>query len=94
MGGEELKWHQLKHNQLMSPQGPYFSPHSTAKTTIKAQISGRMASIGISVVVTTSVYYEKTHLKKLMIMMMMKIIIIITRKMVPITGRANSFLLF
>ena len=32
MGGEELKWRQLTHNQLMSPPGPHFSPHSTAKT--------------------------------------------------------------
>ena len=66
MGGEELKWRQLTHNQLMSRQGPHFSAHST-------QISGRMASIGISDVVTASVYLEKTRLKKLM-----KIIIIIT----------------
>ena len=34
--------------------------------TIKAQISGRMACIGISVVVTASAYSEKTRLKKLM----------------------------
>ena len=33
---------------------------------IKVQISGRMASIGISDVVTASVYSEKTRLKKLM----------------------------
>ena len=63
MGGEELKWHQLKHNQLMSSHGPHFSPHSTAKTNEKVQISGRMASIGISDVATAS---EKTRLKKLM----------------------------
>ena len=62
----------------MSPQGPHFSPHSTAKTKDKKQISGRMASIGISDVVTASVYSKKTHLKKLMMMMMMKMIIIIT----------------
>ena len=37
--------------------------------TIKVQISGRMASIGISDVVTTSVYLEKTRLKKLMLIM-------------------------
>ena len=43
------------------------------KPTIKVQISGRMASIGISDVVTASVYSEKTHMKKLM---MMKMIII------------------
>ena len=42
------------------------------KLTIKEQISGRMASIGISDVVTASVYLEKTRLKKFM-----KIIIII-----------------
>ena len=43
------------------------------KPMIKVQISGRMASIGISDVVTASVYSEKTRMKKLM----MKIIIII-----------------
>ena len=36
------------------------------KPTIKVQISGRMASIGISDVVTASVYSEKTRMKKLM----------------------------
>ena len=41
------------------------------KPTIKAQISGRMASIGISDVVTASVYSEKTRLKKLMMIMIM-----------------------
>ena len=45
------------------------------KPMIKAQISGRMASICISDVVTASVNSEKTCLKKLM-----KIIIIINRK--------------
>ena len=39
------------------------------KPTIKVQISGRMASIGISDVVTASVYSEKTRLKKLMLIM-------------------------
>ena len=39
------------------------------KSQIKAQISGRMASIGISDVVTASVYLEKTCLKKLMMIM-------------------------
>ena len=47
--------------------------------TIKVQISGRVTSIGISDVVTASVYSEKTRLKKL-IMMMKMIIIIITEK--------------
>ena len=45
------------------------------KVMILVKISGRMASIGISDVVTASVYSEKTPLKKLM--MIMKIIIII-----------------
>ena len=63
-----------KNNQLISSQGPHFSPHSTM---IKVQISGRMASIGISDVVTTSVYSEKTRMKKLMMKM---IIIIIMNK--------------
>ena len=35
MGGEELKWRQLKH-KLMSSQGPHFSPRSTAKTNDKS----------------------------------------------------------
>ena len=39
------------------------------KLTIIVQISGRMASNGISDVVTASVYSEKTHLKKLMLIM-------------------------
>ena len=55
-GGEELQWHQLKHNQLMSPKGPHFCAHSTAKTNDKSTSSGRMACIGISDVVTASVY--------------------------------------
>ena len=41
------------------------------KPTIKVQITGRMASIGISDVVTVSVYSEKIRMKKLMMMMMM-----------------------
>ena len=45
------------------------------KQTILAKISGRMSYIGISDVVTTSVYTEETRLKKLM-----KIIIIIMNK--------------
>ena len=35
VGGDELKWRQLPHSQLMSPQGPRFSLHSTAKTKDK-----------------------------------------------------------
>ena len=36
MSREELKWHQLAHNQLISPQGPHFGPHSIAKTNDKS----------------------------------------------------------
>ena len=64
MGGEELKWRQLAHHQLMSQQGPHFSPHSKAKAI-------NLVTIGISDV---SVYSEKTRLKKLM-----KIIIIMNK---------------
>ena len=68
VGGEELKWRQLAHYQLMSQQGPHFSPHSTAKPRIKTQIPGRMICSVINVVAFASVYLEKTRLKKLMIM--------------------------
>ena len=36
MGEEELKWRQLVHHQLMSQQGPHFSPHSKAKANYKS----------------------------------------------------------
>ena len=81
MGGEELKWHQLAHHQLMSQQRPHFSPHSKAQANYKAQISGKLVTSGISDVVTASVYLEKTRLKKLI----MIIIIIITEK--PFTSK-------
>ena len=68
-----------KNNQLISSQGPHFSPRSTAKTNDKSTISGRMASIGISDVVTASVYSEKTRMKKLMIKMIIIIIIIMNK---------------
>ena len=58
MGVEELKWHQLTHNQLMSPQGPHFCVHSTAKTNDKSTNLRKKASNGISDVVTASVYSE------------------------------------
>ena len=65
MGREELKWRQLAHHQLMSQQGPQFSPHSKAKANDRAQISGRMVSSGISDVAIASVHSEKTHMKKM-----------------------------
>ena len=46
MGGEELKWRQLAHNQLMRPQGPHFSPHSTAKTNYKSTNLGNLCILG------------------------------------------------
>ena len=52
---------------------------------MKAQISGKLVPSGISNVAIVSVHSEKTLMKKM--------IMIITRKMVPITGRARSFLL-
>ena len=78
MGREELKRHQL---QLISSQGRHAVQ---LKPTVKVQISGRIASIGISDVVNASVYSEKTRMKKLM-MMKMIIIIIITEK--PFTSK-------
>ena len=77
MGGEVLKWCQLKHNQLMSSQEPHFSRHSTAKTNDK---STNLASIGICDDVSASVYSEKTCLKKLMMIMKMIIIIITSNR--------------
>ena len=76
MGGEELKWHQLAH-KLISQQGPHFSPHSKLKPIIKAQISGKLVSSGISDVAIASAYSEKIRMKKLMTVI---IIIIIMNK--------------
>ena len=69
-----------KTKQLISSQGPHFSPAVQLQPTIKVQISGRMASIGISDVVTVSVYSEKTRMKKLMMMKMIIIVITCNRK--------------
>ena len=64
MGGEELKWCQLAHHQLMNQPRTSF---------IKAQISGRMVSSGISDVAFVTVHSKKTRLKKLiMIIIIMK----------------------
>ena len=48
VGGKELKWHQLAHHQLMSPQGPHLVHVVKLKPTIKAQISGKLVTSGIS----------------------------------------------
>ena len=58
----------------MSPQGPHFTPHSTAKTNNKSTNLRKNVSIDISDIMTASVYLEKTHLKKFM-----KIIIIMNK---------------
>ena len=52
MGGEELKWRQLAHHQLMSQQGPHFSPHSKAKANYKS--TGKLVTSGINDVAIVS----------------------------------------
>ena len=47
-----------KNNQVLSPQGPHFSPHSTVKTNDK---STNLRKNGIYDVVTASVNSEKTR---------------------------------
>ena len=56
MAGEELKWHQLAHHQLMIQQGPHFSPYSTAKTNDKSTNLRKNDFSGISDVAIASVY--------------------------------------
>ena len=77
VGGEELKWRQLKHNQLTSPQGPHFSPHCTAKTNNKSTNLRKngILYIGISDVVTASVNSEKTRMKKCMMIMIILLLL-------------------
>ena len=66
-----------KNNQLII-RNDFLLVHAVQlKPTIKVQISGRMESIGISDVVTASVYSEKSRMKKLMMKMVIIIIIII-----------------
>ena len=72
VGGEELKWHQLAHHQLMSQQGPHFIPQVKIKPFIKAQISGKLVTNGISDVAIASVHSEKTRLKMIMIITSVK----------------------
>ena len=81
LGGEGLKLRQLAHHQLMSQQGPHFSPHSKAIAIYKAQISRKLVTNGISDVAIASVHSEKTRMKK----MIMMIIISITEK--PFTSK-------
>ena len=67
VAGEELKWRQMSHHQLMSQQGPHFSTCIKLKPIIKAQISGKLVASGISDVAIDSVYFEKIRLKKIII---------------------------
>ena len=67
----ELKWRQLAQQQLMmQPRTSLILVHTVQlKPMIKAQISGRMVSSGISDVAFASVHSGKTRLKKLIIFM-------------------------
>ena len=58
LGGEELKWRQLVHHQLMSQQGSHYSPHSKLKQIIKALISGKSVTSGVSDVEIASIHSE------------------------------------
>ena len=64
-----------KNNQLIIWNNLILVHAVQLKPTIKVQISGRMAYIGISDIVTA--YSEKTRMKKLMMKMILIIIIII-----------------
>ena len=85
MGGEELKWRQLAHHQLMSQQRPHFSPHSKAKVNDKSTNLRKNGTRGISDVVFASVYSEKTRLKKLI--MIIIIIMNLSQEMTVFGGR-------
>ena len=47
------------------------SPHRELKPIIKAQISGKLVTNGISDIAIASVHSEKTHLKKMIIIISM-----------------------
>ena len=52
-----------KINQLISSQGPHFSPRSTAKTNGKSTNLGNNGIYWYKYIVTASVHSEKTHIK-------------------------------
>ena len=64
----------------MSPQGPYFSPRSTAKTKDKSTNLWKNGIYCVSDVVTASVNSEKTRMKKCMMIMIIIILLLINRK--------------
>ena len=72
-GREELKWRQLAHHQLMSQQEHHLVHTVKLKPIIKAQISGKLVTSGISDVVIASVS-EKTCLKKMIMIVIMNFI--------------------
>ena len=71
VGGEELKWCQPAHRKLWREQGPNFSPHSTAKTMIKAHSSGRRVSSGISDVVNSVLFWLTKTITKSIIYLLL-----------------------
>ena len=64
----------------MSQQGPHFVHKVKLKPIIKAQVSGKLVTIGLSDDVTASEHSKKTCMKK------MSMIIISTRKWFPLQG--------
>ena len=90
MGREELKWCQLKAISQFARKDLILVHAVQLKPTIKVQISGRMVSIGISDVVTTSVFSEKTRMKKLMMMKMIIIIIMNTSQETTVFHRRQK----
>ena len=63
MGGEELKWRQLAHHQ--ANKGLLLVRTVKLKPIIKAQISGKLVTSGISDVAIATVHSEKTRKKKM-----------------------------
>ena len=51
MGGQELKWRQLAYHQLMSQQGPHFSPHSDVLTASLYSEKIRLKKLMIMIIV-------------------------------------------
>ena len=58
VGGEELKWRQLKQSAKLARNDLFLVHAVKVKPIIKAQISGKLVTSGISDVATTSVHSE------------------------------------
>ena len=66
VGRGKIKWRQLAHHQLISQERPLILVHTVKlKPIIKAQISGKLVTSGISYVAIASVHSEKTRMKKM-----------------------------